>query len=150
MASSSLTLNAFLVISTSVATTDLFSSSVTSNMAHCLPEETKEDKIEFPPAPKRNNLVGHWKCPACINGTNYYGTQDIELVGTSCQGKAHTAYSIRSKYVGVVNGDQVTLTYQDAGSQYTASVILKITAYAMDGTWNDSSRNLEQCSGSKY
>ena len=124
-------------------------------MAQGSTEETKEGQndSECPSAPECNNLVGHWKCTVFMNGTNYYGTHDIEvtrhssqgvieaeLVGTSYPGKAYTTYSIRSKYVGVMRGDQVTLTYQDAGSQYTASIILKITDYAMDGTWNDSSR----------
>eukprot|EP01083_Nonionella_stella_P171465 585806_1 len=119
-------------------------------MACISAEETKEGVAD---ADKSSdiNLIGRWKSLVFMNGTNYWGTHDIEiaehssqgviaaeLIGTSNPGKAYVSYQNRSNYTGVIKGGKVTLTYQDNNSQYTASIILTIGDYAMEGTWNDS------------
>ena len=39
-----------------------------------------------------------------------------------------------------MKGNSLTLTYVDAAGKYTASLIMTVNAYSMDGTWNDSSK----------
>eukprot|EP01084_Bolivina_argentea_P122646 217333_1 len=95
-------------------------------------------------------LFGRWKCLVFIN-SKYWGCHDIncykhssqgvieaELIGTQNPGKEYIIYQNKSKYIGVKKEDSVTLTYIAHDNKYTASIILTINEFSMDGSWHDS------------
>ena len=120
--------------------------------AVCTTDEGKENNDGY--------FVGRWKQLVFMNGTEFWGSHDVnitkhtsqgviegELIGTQNPGKQYITYATKSGYIGVLKNNQMTLTYQgsDPKYHYTASIILTVNEYTMDGIWTDSTGKRGTC-----